>query len=148
MKIVNSVILAALAATASAGYKKGACPSTSSIAYNAAMINSVNHNILYLDAFAVKMYGYYLKATSLTPWTADAPTIECLNLGEFPYTNEMYTNLFDNPTNVLGFKLFFYDTLSGTQLLYKCVDQSDLYDLLQYAMDQAWDGAYVLPPIV
>lgn len=122
MKIVNSVIFAALAATASAGYQKGACSSFTSIAYNAAMLNSVNHNILYLDAFAVKMYGYYLKAASMTPWSADAPTLACANLGDFPYTNEIYTTLFDDATQVLGLKLFFYDTVSGAQLVYKCVD--------------------------
>lgn len=39
MKIVNTVILAALAASASASYKKGACTSFASIPYSAAMVN-------------------------------------------------------------------------------------------------------------
>ena len=145
MKIVNSVILAALAAIASAGYKKGACTSFTSIPYNAAMINSVNHNILYLDAFAVKMHGYYLKAAGMTPWTEDAPTLSCINIGDFPYTNSIYTSMFDDATNVLGLKLFFYDTVSGAQLVYKCVDQASVYDLLQYLLTVA---DYVLPSIV
>ena len=145
MKFAGSVILAAIAATASAGYSKGACSSFSSIAYSAAMVNSVNHNILYLDAFAIKMYDYYLQAASMTPWSASAPTIACENLGDFPYTNDIYTTLFDDDTQVLGLKLFFYDTLTGAQLVYKCIDEASLYDILIYALTEA---NYTLPSVV
>lgn len=90
----------------------------------------MDHNILYLDAFAIKVYDLYYKVAEMTPWAASAPTATCKNLGNFPYTNDIYTTLFNDDTQLFGLKLFFYDTLTGDQLVYKCIDSDFLLDLL------------------
>ena len=141
MKLAISVLATAiLTASASAGiasYAKGACPSASSIAYDVGMATLHDHNLLYLDTTSMKGLNFITKLLSKTPYASMVPSLSCKNLGEFPYTTDVYDNMFDDSTDMIQMKLLYFDTLTGSQLVYACLDEDELKALINYGATQA-----------
>ena len=141
MKFATSVIATAiLASSAFAGlvsYEKGSCPSVSSIAYSAPMATPFYHKLLYIDATSMSGLDLVTKVLSHTPYASSAPNLTCEDLGQFPYTTGIYTELFDNTTATLEAKLLYFDSLTGSQLIYSCIDESQLVTLINYGATKA-----------
>ena len=111
-----------LISVASAGFTwstKG-CADVSSIAYSASMLTLRDHNLIYADSWAMKTLAFAKKIVK------SIPSIDCTNLGQFPYDSSTYTNMFVAKQSSLYTRMLYFDTLTGTEAQYMCVDYTRL----------------------
>lgn len=113
---ILAVSAALLAATANAGFGFGGCPAVTSIAYDANMQSSHGHQLLYADAQVLKYLGIIRNVASFIP------DFRCFDLGAFGYDNAMYTEQFTNAQNAMRTNLLYFDTTTGTEAHYACMD--------------------------
>ena len=141
MKLAISVVATAiLTASVSAGiasYAKGACPTPTSIAYEAGMATPYYHKLLYLDTTSMNGLNFITKVLSKTSLASSIPSLTCKDLGQFPYTTDVYNDLFADTTDMIQMKLLYFDTLTGSQLVYSCLDEDELKSLINYGATEA-----------
>ena len=137
ISVVSTAILTASVSAGIASYAKGACPSASSVAYDVGMATLHDHNLLYLDTTSMKGLNFITKVLSKTSLASSIPDLSCKNLGEFPYTTDVYNDLFADTTDMIQFKLLYFDTLTGSQLVYSCLDEDELKSLINYGATEA-----------
>lgn len=132
MKIATllTATAALLATTANAGIGFGACPTVTTIPYDAAMETSHGHQILYLDTHVFKI----LKFASI--FISQVKNLQCWDFGSFGYTNAMYTEQFTNAQNAKRTMLVYYEPNTGTEVHYACLDAARGDQLLDYAVSQ------------
>ena len=90
------------------------------------MANSIEHWLLYVDSTA---WTYVVDVSKLLPPQVTAK-LNCLDPGNFGYSEAFYASEFQNKTEALHFNMLYYDSTSGTQLYFACVDQNSFKELL------------------
>ena len=92
------------------------------------MVNPIGHNLLYMDSTLFSYLGMiekYIPAEII-------PNTTCLNLGHFGYTNPKYQGEFVDQTSPLALKELYFDSVTGTQVAYDCIDSAKAAALVQY----------------
>ena len=121
-------LAAALLGQASAGYASGKCPNITSLPYRAEFANRIQHRVLYADDTTYNYINLLQKATA----NSKSINMTCLKDGTYGYNATRYAYWYQNSTGTLAMNFLFYDAPTGTQLLYYCVDQMKMRDLLSY----------------
>ena len=131
MRRFLAVISALLVSQVSAGFVKGACPTVNSIAYNKNMTNVLSHYLLYLDK---SVYSYLGVAEKVAP-AGTLPNLTCYNVGNFGYSQVTYNQEF-NTNNLLSLKELYFDSTTGTQVGYDCIDSNKAAQLITFVEQQ------------
>ena len=129
MKIMIACAIAAVLGVAEAGYVSGKrCPTVTSIPYQSAMATRTLHRLLYIDSTT---YSYLTLLQKATP-TSKTPSTTCPNDGTYGFTAEQYAYYYQNSTGALAMNMLYYDSATGTEFFYDCIDQTKLAAILAY----------------
>lgn len=131
--IVAIAMVSILAMEATARNFKGACPTVSSIAYDSSMATSRAHKIHWVDSTVATLYNTASKAIK------SAPKLSCLNVGNWGISQTQYNDRHLGSTDLARSKLLYWDSASGTELHYACLDSARLDQLLNYAKSEGVD---------
>ncbi|TNV75426.1 hypothetical protein FGO68_gene9930 [Halteria grandinella] len=122
---MRTVLLLALAvSTASASFGLGECPEVESIPYDATMLASRAHNLLYLDAFSMKLMDLARKVVTAVP------DLKCLALGTFPYDEDTFDSFFEDDVRAIPFKMVYFHLATLSEVWYLCLDYTYIVGLV------------------
>lgn len=118
----TAVLLAALSlvSVAQAGLNWGfkGCTEVSSISYDLAMLTIRDHNLIYAESKIMKLIDFAKKVIK------SLPSIDCTNLGVFPYDSSTYTDMFISKQTSLYTRMLYFEPITGTEVQYICVDHA------------------------
>lgn len=141
--ILASVSALLLASSVKAGFGFGGCPAVSSIAYPADMVNAHDHRLLYVDG----MVNWGLGMAKMVMGNM-VPDLSCFSMididqnsgtfgqSSYGYDNTAYTTQFEGTSVAYYTKLLYFDSATGTEVHYGCLDKARADLLIDFAVAQ------------
>jgi hypothetical protein len=130
--LIASAVLLVTVADAKMGYGLWGCPKRNTVAlpYDNALNTMIDHRVIYIDNFV----NWLINTARLF---VSIPDFSCQNIGSFDWDPYWYnTYLYNATTNPFNTKLIYFDSATGTQALYGCLDRNVAGSILDYFTSQ------------